>query len=1016
MKTGKLLFYTNLIIFLAAASCTDIMLKEEIGRVEEGLPANIILNFNSSYGKIITRAERDSISENQVENLYVFIFDEAGNIHERGFYTVGTGLNYSVNDRQGNVAIKTRSLNKARIAGIANLTTASTSTAYSITKTTLDSISTFEALDNLVMSMKENSVERYAIFMMTGFAKDQNGNTDITIPGTEGSGTETLECTLQLERTDAKIKFEITTEANPPAGTVWSYFSFLPKTWTVKRVPSQSYLLEHTSGDFDDAAAEYFDTQTLPFETINRDDDGRIYEGGSFVFYLPENRKTPKTLITDYADRDAWNGEADGNRIFTNANDNSTYVEITGTLSYIENNNSKTADIRFIVHLGDTSSDVNDYETERNTFYTYKIKVRGVNDIVTEVETDNEIRPGYEGDIVTSESGYYEFDSHYDRCQIKINPANIGEHIYWSVNTPFSRGVYEITGDSESEVPEGMRDYRWIKFAVNKEYGVGEGKFVKYPGDQNYNDPYPLTGMVEGTDYNAPSPYEGYSEYPNARLMDINQLMIYLKKKKADGWADEMTITVFVDENLYFKNPITGEEDNEQRSLWKLTSDKEDRQMHLIVKDAKFSSDENSSVITAEYTFRQRSIQTIFNVDKDELKTAWGLESKMETDRLETGDVSSGSDSRNGRQNCLNWLVNKKWTDIIDTEGNAYALKDNYKNAAFACLLRNRDLNGNNIVDANEVRWYLAAIDQLTDIYLGEYALDEQSRLYPQNASDRENMVRWHYTSSSAYGNQAWILWSEEGASRGGSGGSIDDYGSTNKLFSYRCVRNLGLKLTEPWAIPTDLIEVTEQPDGNYLIDVTNMNVKARRNTAEVNPLPNHNERSDINRPYARFLVHKDCFGYPVEAVNGGEVNAYTASTENDAGYNWTNRFNWEYYQTSDPSPDGYRIPNQREFLIMTSRMAISQWPAYSVTASYWVRDSGWGSYPVRQHQEFKTFDNLFPDRYICQTTFSLNGKYPYGNGLRQGFICDITAGVFFLQNGKDETGWIRPVKDYTGN
>lgn len=1015
MKTGKLLFYINLIVFLTAVSCTDVMFREDIGRVEEGLPANIVLNVNASAGETITRAERDSISENQVENLYVFIFDEAGEIHERSFYTVGTGLDYSVTEKKGKVAIKTRSLNKARIVGIANLTTSSTSTAYSITKETLDGIGNFDALENLVMTMKENSVERYAIFMMTGFAKDSGGNTSINIPGTEGSGTETLECTLQLERTDAKIKFEITTEANPPAGTVWSDFSFLPKTWTVKNVPSQSYLIERMSGDFDGATAEYFDTPAISFETIDRNDDGRIYEGGSFIFYMPENRKTPKLQITDYAERDAWSGYAEGDKIFTNANDNSTYVEITGTLSYMENTFAKNADIRFIVHLGDTSSDINDYDTKRNTFYTYKIKVRGINDIVTEVETDNEIRPGYEGDIVTSESGYYEFDSHYDRCLIKINPANIGENIYWSVNTPFSRGVYEITGDEGQEVPESMRDYRWIKFAVNAEYGVDEGKFVKYPGDQNYNDPYPLSGAVHGTDYDAPSPYYEHN-YPDARLMDINQLMIYLKQKKADGRTDEMTVTVFVDENLYFKNPITGEEDNEQRSLWKLTSDKEDRLMHLIVKDAKFSTDDNSSVITAEYTFRQRSIQTIFNVDKDELKTAWGLESKMETDRLKTGDVSSGSDSRNGRQNCLNWLVGRKWTDIIDTEGSAHALKDNYNNAAFACLLRNRDLNGDNNVDANEIRWYLAAIDQLTDIYLGEYALDEQSRLYPQNAADRENMVRWHYTSSSAYGNDAWILWAEEGASRGASGGSIDDYGSTNKLFSYRCVRNLGLKLTEPWAIPTDLIEVTKQPDGNYLIDVTNMNVKARRNTAEVNPLPNHNERSDINKPYARFLVHKDCFGYPVEAVNGGQVDAYTASTEDDAGYNWANRFNWEYYQTSDPSPDGYRIPNQREFLIMTSRLASSQWPSYSVTATYWVRDSRWGSISVRQHQESKTFENLFPDRYICQTAFSLNGKFPYNNGLRQGFLCDIKEGVFFLQNNKDEIGWIRPVKDYTGN
>ena len=61
-------------------------------------------------------------------------------------------------------------------------------------------------------------------------------------------------------------------------------------------------------------------------------------------------------------------------------------------------------------------------------------------------------------------------------------------------------------------------------------------------------------------------------------------------------------------------------------------------------------------------------------------------------------------------------------------------------------LLRNRDLNGDNIVQPNEIRWYLAAIDQLVDLYIGEYALDDASRLYPQNPADRDYQTYWHYT------------------------------------------------------------------------------------------------------------------------------------------------------------------------------------------------------------------------------------------------------------------------------
>ena len=87
--------------------------------------------------------------------------------------------------------------------------------------------------------------------------------------------------------------------------------------------------------------------------------------------------------------------------------------------------------------------------------------------------------------------------------------------------------------------------------------------------------------------------------------------------------------------------------------------------------------------------------------------------------------------------------------------------------ALHAVLLRNRDLNGDNIVQPNEIRWYLAAIDQLVDLYIGEYALDDASRLYPQNPADRDYQTYWHYTSSSADGDHSWVLWAEECAALG---------------------------------------------------------------------------------------------------------------------------------------------------------------------------------------------------------------------------------------------------------
>lgn len=462
--------------------------------------------------------------------------------------------------------------------------------------------------------------------------------------------------------------------------------------------------------------------------------------------------------------------------------------------------------------------------------------------------------------------------------------------------------------------------------------------------------------------------------------------------------------------------------------------------MHILIpfddgsgnnKDVVYSPDGNSSVVNSLYTFTQKAIRTVYNANDSELNTAWGLESVMEANEgdanggrlpVNAGDSYGGNDTRNGRDNTLRILLGEnyatspkslKWTDVIETS-TRYGLKDSYKKAVYACLLRNRDLNGDDLVQANEVRWYLAAIDQLTDIYLGEYALDEASRLYP---ADRPggNSVYWHYTSSSYNESDGapWVLWAEEGASRGSFSTSRGiNYNGEN--YAYRCIRNLGIALDDVTTNPEDLVVVNENADGTYTIDLSRMNPKARRTNLETTSLPAHNERSDNNRPYEGFVVTKDA--YPedrLEPVNGGHTGIYgTSSTEDNAGYNWINSYEWQYYQTVNPCPAGYRIPNQRELLIMTSRMQDKQWPSYSVSVEYWVRDSGWGDIlGFEEHKESKTYSDLRPEYYISQTGFSMDGQYPYESN-RDGFLWQSYKNVFMLQNSTDEKGYVRCVRD----
>lgn len=1015
MKKMKLFYIVAVVLLLS--SCIKEELESPFKTVKEGMPVNMKLEYNVDMERVVTRAAQSSDNEYRVTNLYVFIFDSQGDVHARDYFE-GSRLSVTNGDSdsptKGTVSFQTTTVNNATIVGIANLTTQSLASAYDVDKEDLDGITSLSELQAFVMKMRVNSIERGATFMMTGYAKDSQGNTHITISADE-SGNAVVDCTLQLERTDAKVEFCVQSEAGNSA---WTNFTFIPKTWSVFRAPVSSLLLP--ANEVRDADGDVFDSEDQQFEEIDAENGS-----GSFVFYMPENRKSPKKEITndDYGLRDESIYETIENPSkpgqihentdeFEYANDKSTYVVLTGSLSYTNENNALVnADVRYIIHLGYASGDVNDYETKRNTHYIYTVTVKGINQIVVEVREQKEERPGHEGDVVISTNGIFELDSHYDRALISIPSESISNDMTWAVNTPMSNGVHQAGSDV---IENGLEDYKWIKFAINREYNQNSNQYVKYPGDQNYSENYDDQTLGSG-----------YSGHPKtARMWDVHQLIRHLKEEKAKGNSDifengVVHITAFIDENLYW--------DDNNTQNWKISVDKDDRQLHIVASTPAYSPDGNSSLVTSLYTFKQKAIRTVFNVDKPELQSAWGLESVMETGRLVpysngAQNLPGTEDKRNGRNNTIRFWDGLHWNEVLNTSAR-YGLNEGYESAVYACLMRNRDLNGDNEIQSNEVRWYLAAVDQLTDIYLGEYALDEESRLYPNDAYRQANggrSVYWHYTSSTFENNKPWVIWSEEGATRGDYTEDTPDRSShalNGDYYAYRCIRNLGLPLEETGTNPEDLIKVTPNGNGSYTIDVTNMNVRSRRTNYEVSPLPPHNERgegSDNNRPYAQFEVYGEPCGGEITLRNGGNnFGNRESSTKDDVRFSISSGYNWDYYQTANPCPEGYRLPNYREMLIMTSRLDSDDWPGITREVSWWEREwirdgifSGHWSDPV-QHFETRT---EYPDQYVCQTGFSLNGQGPYAND-RDGYLWN-TNGNFYLQNSHDDVGWVRCVRD----
>lgn len=1047
MKAKQIILLAATLFSLAACEIEEPFSQRD--EIVEGIPVTLAIPFKTDANRIITRAAQDQTLERTVDNVYLFIFDEAGNKIGNRFCTVGeNGGMVPETDSTGRLYINTTSQNKARIVGIANLNVGTVSTAYNITQDMLDDIETYGQLSALQMKLSERSVQRGSTFIMTGFAKNDAGEEWVQIPGSEGGAVKELKGTLRFERTDAKIEIVVKSEAEAEPQTSWKNFSFQPKEWRVCQVPAQSLVMkDETGADADGTDTEYFSTMFVNFEKIDRvENNATLYKGGSFVFYMPENKKKPKASIPTnnpedptepltaekrYALRDkqekialeepvAGTGQSVENGDFVYANQNSTYIEITGTLSYqyTRPNDQQTysveSDVRYVVHLGYASGDPDDYDTERNTHYIYTITVRGVNDIVVEVTNDSggddEIRPGAEGDVIYSRNGIYEFDAHYDRILITIPLSEIPDGqtdpdaangVTWGVRTPFSNGIYDLNAPNNFS---GIEDYKWVKFAINSDYGVAENEYVKYPGDQNYDDPRPEA--VNDNQQPGTNEHGLYGEgWENARLLDVQQFVDRINKMKADEKDGNVAVTVFIDEYVYYRNPVTYDND---LSLWKYSVDQPDRMMYLFIVpgESKYSPDGESFVINSVLTFRQKSLRTIYDVNNPDLTNGktingrqglWGLESIMETGRLETGGsaIANGDSRSNGRRNTLRCMLGPnynrtlRWSDVLNTD-ESYAMNDEkYRNALYACLMRNRDLNGDNIVQANEIRWYLASVNQLVDIYIGEYALDREAWLYPENAADRENKTYWHYTTSTYNNGNPEVLWAEEGASLGSYDASQRENGSK---YAYRCVRNLGISIDDPDTEPLPLYTYKTE-NGEYLIDATRLSVKSRRENFEAGYLPKHNDLSTSNLPYARFQVQGAGSDIPAPKYDVQMTGWEGLSPVYDLVFN--NEQTWEeclQYEDGGRLTVGYRLPNQRELLIMLNILPDEAWRSY--------QESHWTGTKSKKAM------------YMCKTQFSRAGKDHFGENRLSFRMNANDKSIGLLNDATSDRGFIRAVKD----
>ncbi len=929
-------------------------------------------------------------------------------------------------------------------------------------------------LKNFNVYLNQRIVNRNGYFPMTGKLSG------VSIANSGNSSSNDVVKTvitdkMMLKRIDSKIRFIFKTGTRPDdKGQVIK--SFEAKQWKVVNVPRTAYLFSYaargiteerghdyvsvppttSSSDYSTYAKDFFDTDFVNFE------DFPSTGTSEFSFYMLENRQVPKKTLTAYQDRSRQMKTSGGKnqscgvsysldgvsysrdmRMFEYANDFSTYVVVTGYVEMDLKNDSAGqvlgGDVQYIIHLGnwsasidnsdgnqgdgkDTYSGFDNFNTERNTSYTYTVTVNSVNSIRVEVESSKgevsdviENQPGASGQISIAKETITLCDCHYVSKVINFHLSNffqngnvtsdncIVDELTWAVKTPFGEG--EPKNEGGIDITEGL-DYKWVRFRLNKQDSDGNyytDKRRKYTPREfkTYDTKRTASENAEddGTD--------GLAGYHNDGSMDIKDLVAYVKnqvhkfienretsdfdhKSSTDMTEPNICFTVFVDEYYYTENPLTQQKSSD---LWKKFVNQEDRKLHILCNSEK-SKDLESSTTGSVTTIQQHAIQCIYNTDQSytALQTAWGVENEDEYDgswKYWSASASYSNYENRGNTSNVNGLFNtcKEWglspksaSDNTFTTGVEWGtfmdyevpndepqLKSDYQYMRYSCMTRNRDNNGNGKIDRDEVRWYLASVNQLVGMFVGDGLLNSNTKLYNKSPEEKASSIakNWqqHVVSSTSIfaddnradrvdgGNGAYVrnsndptmIWAEEGIS---TSHTYHTWGSDLQGTSVRCVRNLGFidgNSDETYDIDKmydDYIQMETRTDSDnksyYVFTATHLNSQALRYYTS-KELIFSDERSLENRLYKKFET------YPGGAQSLGSAMYFTDYNNNvTAGV---------AAGTGNPyCPEGYRTPSQIEAAVMKYYMASSE-NKNTLSRTYW----SFGPYGTTVHDSGKS-------------------------------------------------------------
>lgn len=499
-------------------------------------------------------------------------------------------------------------------------------------------------------------------------------------------------------------------------------------------------------------------------------------------------------------------------------------------------------------------------------------------------------------------------------------------------------------------------DYKWIEFWPQAE----ADKIAKYPGVSSWSRADVKT-LKNGDVYGEYTSDESCTEN-SKKLKDVYDIIvamgnvvknIYYKQdnnnitvnaynndgiivtKNGDDYVARFT--AFVNEYYYYENPSTGS----IIGTWSEFTNKDTRDM-IIAMSTDVSLDGNSTYSKVHSYISQLSIQTFYNSSQAREFNAFGIETYNETplefNFKKPTTITGNLDDSDGRSNQLRLMGatattndiliydrNEMWTDYITESNNNGWIQSiptdrtkrkldkelyEHKAAYDACMSRNRDLNGDGMIQDNEIRWYLASLNEYIRIGIGSSAISSEAQLY---MGDKAAMERSEYPNSYLQDGALYYTSSSDGkrvfwAVEKGSYGPEGRYYSGNPV-PLRCVRALPAKSDNEG---TDISSISgivavstyEKHDATSTTPIV-LEFKDRlanslyRTRIDGGSMIVHNEDSPANLFYEGIYVSKD---YLPMSYRLGDIIGYEGTILNPCS-------NYE-----ENGITGWRVPNLVEF------------------------------------------------------------------------------------------------------